>query len=678
MVSIMAFIMCAEYVYFIMPELIPEGHPIIEFFLPLVVNYRLNVRIAFVLVSILAFAVSQHSQFLSDVVRNSISSRLIVFSTFIASAVYLVICEKLSFEVYTFLYPLAILIFQITGFIIANLFKSKRGKLADFGFKPTKHLRDTENSFNWHSKKDGYINITNPFQGSLVIGGAGAGKSYTVAEPMIEQAVEKGYTMFIYDYKMPTLSRYVLDCVVNSGIKPAQKDENGNWIGEHIPLENDRRRLYMIQFQDPLRSHRVNPISPRYMDIPAQANEYAMAIMNNLVPDMAKKEDFFSISAVAYLKAIFWFLREEAPESCTLPHAISIALQPYRKVLTALQINDKAYDMIASIKTADDKNAEGQLAGVVASLQTPIDRINSPEIYWILSGDEVDLDVNNPENPSIVCMGNVPKLDKTYGPVCALIATAVMKNINEQGRLKSMFMLDEAPTLMVPGISRLPATARSNKVATVFMAQDVSQIEGMYGEHESRSIIGNLGNQFWGMVNDTKTAGMATDMIGKMDKEMKSINASISKGGQKSKSEGEQYSVQKHELIEKSEVMQLEMGRFVGKVTDTPKEDPAVFSVRPDIVKQPGGYAFNEFVRVVDGKGVHQQYNEAQMKELIDDNYKAIRKKAAELIDVSARVVCAQDVQLEHKTFPEHFDGQGNRIKDLYGNAVNEFGEVEY
>ena len=57
-----------------------------------------------------------------------------------------------------------------------------------------------------HKVRNGWINIVNPFRGTLVLGTPGSGKSYSVYTPFMEQMIKKGYTMFVYDFKYPALT----------------------------------------------------------------------------------------------------------------------------------------------------------------------------------------------------------------------------------------------------------------------------------------------------------------------------------------------------------------------------------------------------------------------------------------------------------------------------------------
>ena len=479
-----------------------------------------------------------------------------------------------------------------------------------FGLKNETRKIENSDSFNWKGKDDngrtGYINITNPFQGILVIGGAGAGKSYTVAEPITDQAVGKGYTGLLYDFKFPVLTKEMHKAFINHGVKD--------------------RKLWIVNFRDMERTHRVNPIHPDNMPVSAFANEYTLAVLKNLKKDWIQKQDFWADNAIAFLKAIIWFLKKNEPQICTLPHAVSLALSEYPKVLNVLAQDQECNGMIRSLITAHELEAESQVAGVVSSLQTPIDKLNTPEIFWVLSGNDFSLDLNNPEDPSVLCIGNDPELQDTFSPVISLIATVVMKKINQQKKRRSFFMLDEAPTIFIPNLHNLPATARSNKVATIYMAQDLSQMEMMYGKEQARVLIANLGNQFYGMVNDSTTAEHASKIFGKAEKKVETTSSSTSSGKSSSSSKSKSYSFQEKELVPASEIMNLPLGKFVGKVTGS--KNP-LFKLKPHIEKDHSEYAFEPFYIFPTIAGDR----DSDIQIVLQDNYRKIKNEVKEMLE---------------------------------------------
>jgi type IV secretory pathway TraG/TraD family ATPase VirD4 len=187
-----------------------------------------------------------------------------------------------------------------------------------------------------------------------------------------------------------------------------------------------------------------------------------------------------------------------------------------------------------------------------------------PEIFWVLSGSDFSLDLNNPDDKKFLCVGNNPALSQTYAPVIALIISASLKQMNQQGKAKSVVILDEAPTIFIPNFAQIPATARSNRVATFYCAQDISQIVDSYGETPSETIISNLGNQFYGRTTNPKTAKRVSELFGKDDMEFSS--RSVSKG--KQVTHGHSTSFQLRDRLKPQEMMGLSAGTFVGIIAE--------------------------------------------------------------------------------------------------------------
>ena len=672
-----------HYLDVVRPEWLPHNI-LMDAIVPAAYNGRWEIRISFVLVTLLTALISPASDSLGDdLARNQKLKVMTVFMLIIS--LYLILnIENYPFVMFAVLYPLAILIFLATSFVVANLLKFKKDKFdIKFGFSKNfkKFERPEKQSFHLFSKLDGWINIENIYRGMLIIGGAGSGKSFTIIEPFIQQffglwaQVQKAGTGLIFDFKMNqnfsanpkqwALGRYCYMMFLLYNKHPAKKDANGKWIGEHGP-KNDRRRFWVINFKDPRYSHRLNPISPQYLETPGYANEYAMSLLTNLEPKWAKGDrDFFANSAIGYLKAIIWFLKSEYPELCTLPHAITVALQPYNKVLAALSLNPECLEMLGSLAVADEKNADGQLAGVDASLKTPLDKINSPEIFWVLSGNNFSLRLNDKENPGVMCLGSDPELQDTYSPVCALIATVARKVMNETDRLPSVYLLDEFPQLNIPNLDALPAVSRSNDLAVVLAGQTRAQAIKNYGKEAADALFANLGNQFFGQLNDQAEQEQVSKIVGQREK----INISYTDTkpvGEGNKSTAEASSIQKDSLIHSHEFAILETGRFVGKAAET-KLDPktqkpmydAFFNVRPEIDRP---FIAHDFPTIVKHPEDSREITKEEMQKYMFENARHIKLECQIMIDRCARAACAAGKANEEKVFPKHFQKIGNEV----------------
>ena len=393
------------------------------------------------------------------------------------------------------------------------------------------------------------IRLTNPFRGVLILGGAGAGKSKSLIEPIITQTIAQRYAGLLYDFKFPTLARVAVHA----------------WQQYHPSTS-----FYYVNFEDLTRSHRVNPLHPATMPTQSHADEYARAILFNLKPDAIKKSDFWTDSAQSYLTALIWFLREEHPQLCTLPHVMALAFQPTVDVVALLSTNPETRGTIASLRESVQRKAEGQTAGVVSTLQTALRRINTKEIVWVLSGDDFTLNINDPDAPKFVTLGNSPTLSSTFAPILALLATVAIKQMNQQHKAPSAIILDEAPTLFIPGFEQLPATGRSNGIATVFGAQDISQIEDMYGRSKKDALLANLNNQFFGRVGHRETAQYVADLWGKEDVRQRTEGQNeSSRNFETTQGRSLSHSYTERNRVRIQDVLELNTGEFYGQLVES-------------------------------------------------------------------------------------------------------------
>ncbi|GAB2559756.1 type IV secretory system conjugative DNA transfer family protein [Spirosoma aerophilum] len=434
-------------------------------------------------------------------------------------------------------------------FMVVLRFKGKKGPAIGQVSQTTKTGKKVEDYVYRLVTTKGYLFLTNPFAGILVIGGAGAGKSFSVIEPIIVQTIEQGHAGLLYDFKFPTLAK-----IAQGAMKRFPSDT----------------KSYIVNFDDLTRSHRVNPIKPETLHTASNARAAAQTIIKNLFPPGKGGDNFFVKNATTYLTGIIWFLKKEHPELCTLPHAMAMANEPVSKVVALLRENREVAGTIASIRTAVDEKAGGQIAAVVATLQDALSILNTPEIAWVLSGDDFDLNLNNPKSPKFVTIGNNPRLAGTYSPVIALIATMALGEMNQQGKIPSAVILDEAPTLYIPDFATIPATARSNKVATVFGAQDFSQIVSMYGQDEKDTIIANMANKFYGRVNHQQTAQYICTMWGKEQVLQRSESTSdASEQSMKTYQKSHQVSITDRDRVTIQQVLELQTGEFFGQLVES-------------------------------------------------------------------------------------------------------------
>lgn len=396
----------------------------------------------------------------------------------------------------------------------------------------------------------GWINMVNPFRGSAVYGLPGSGKSFSVYNPCIEQMISKGYAMYCYDFKYPDLTEVVY-----------------NELLENYDNYDVKPEFCVINFKDPRYSYRCNPIHSRYIVDPADTTEIAELVMLNINKSAVEKEDFFSMSAKVYLDALVWFLKiyrdpvtGEQGKYCTFPHVIELMGQDYKDVFNIMTLYPELETKIKPFQSALDAGAQDQLQGQIASAQIPLNKFVSPALYWVLSGDDFSLDINDPKHPKLLCVGNDPDRQTIYGTTLALFTSRMFKLINHKHKRHCAVLLDELPTIFLKGLDNLIATARSNKVAIILGAQDKSQLIRDYTEKEANVIFNTVGNIFSGAVAG-KTAEEFSKSFGREWRAQQSQTQSID-------SESIQNSFQQQEILPQSKIETLTQGYFFGRVAD--------------------------------------------------------------------------------------------------------------
>lgn len=398
----------------------------------------------------------------------------------------------------------------------------------------------------WH---DGWINVVLPQRGCIVVGSPGSGKSYCVINQFIKQQIEKGYALYCYDFKFPDLSLIVYN---------------------HLLKNKDKYKanvqFYVINFDDPRHSHRCNPINPTFMSDIADAYESAYVIMLNLNRTWIQKQgDFFVESPIVLFAAIIWYLKiYENGKYCTFPHAIELLNKPYSDIFTILTSYRELENYLSPFMDAWKGGAMEQLQGQIASAKIPLSRMISPSLYWIMSGDDFTLDINNPDEPKVLCVGNNPDRQNIYSAALGLYNARIVKMVNRKGKLKCSILVDEVPTIYFKGLDTLIATARSSKVAVCLGAQDFSQLVRDYGEKEARVIQNTVGNIFSGQVLG-ETAKNLSERFGKVLQQRKSVNMTR-------EDTSTSISTQLDSLIPASKISNLSQGMFVGSVCDSFRE----------------------------------------------------------------------------------------------------------
>ena len=431
-------------------------------------------------------------------------------------------------------------------------------------FLKTKKNVSSLETFNLKTKKS-TLEIKNPYAGIYIQGGAGSGKTESLLKPFIKQGIEQNFAYIIYDFKgdLSLFEKQLLEA-------------------------NNIHDSYTLNFKEPLLSNRFNPINPNFLNSPAEVFELSKTLFYNLSPGSIKQSNnnYFLDEAINLFTAVVLFFKNKHKEYCTIPHIISsLAQVPLNKMIKLVSSDFEALPYIASLKNVSELGANKQLAGVTGTLQGNLAKFSSKELFWILSGNDFTPDINNPDNIKRLTIINNSVLPNFYAPLIATVINVCLKNMNDQGKHKSAVYLDEAPTLYIPEFEQIPATARSNKIATIYATQDYMQIVDKYGREKAQTIISNLASQFFGRTTNVESIKLISELFGKYDKvfqtQSTSKSAEIFDVGDFKRSRSKNESIQERYRVTSDELIDLNPGEFYS-ITGTTREK-STFKRIPEI-----------------------------------------------------------------------------------------------
>lgn len=449
---------------------------------------------------------------------------------------------------------------NISKFLKEGLLKD-RFNLENESFEQCQELQENKYSVNipmrYYYKgkfRKGWVNIVNPFRGTWVVGTPGSGKTFSIIEPFIRQHSAKGFSMVVYDYKFPTLATKLY---------------------YHYKLNQKQGKLphgckfNIVNFVDVEYSKRVNPIQLKYINSLAAASETAETLLESL--QKGKKEggggsdQFFQTSAVNFLAACIYFFcnwekepydkdgniltaeKNQDPQTkrmiptgrvfdangnevepaywlgrySDMPHILSFLNESYQTIFEVLETDNEVAPLLGPFQTAMKNKAFEQLEGMIGTLRVYTSRLATKESYWVFhkDGDDFDLKVSDPQNPSYLVIANDPEMESIIGALNALILNRLITRVNS-GLGKNVpvsIIVDELPTLYFHKIDRLIGTARSNKVSVALGFQELPQLEADYGKVGMQKIITTVGNVVSGSARSKETLEwLSSDIFGKV------------------------------------------------------------------------------------------------------------------------------------------------------------------
>jgi hypothetical protein len=488
------------------------------------------------------------------------------------------------------------------------------------GFQQEERLIETEFSLNlkaqyrWKGKtRESYINLINPRRAILIMGSPGSGKSWFIIEPFITQLIEKGFALFVYDFKYPALTHLVY-----------------NQFLRHRDKYPPCTSFYNINFTDLSHSHRCNLIEPATMEYLTDAIGASRTILLSMNKTWVNKQgEFFVESPVNFLAALIWYLRKfDGGRYCTLPHAIELAQAPYEKLFTLLNTEQDIQTLVNPFIEALRNKTMEMLDSQVSSAKIPLGRLASPDLYYILTGNDLSLDINDPAAPKILCLGGAPPRQEGLAPVLSLYIDRLNKLINKQGKHPCALVCDEVATVRAYSILNTIATARSNNIIPILAVQDLSQLRTQYSREEADVILNITGNLICGQVGGETARWVSERFPGTMQyKTTVSVNSSDTSV---SKSE------QTVAAISPSTIATLSSGEFVGIIADDPGMEMEFKAFHAKMVKDPASIDKDHrqelpVVRPVDAA-------------VVEANFRKVKKEVFELVDSEMKRILGDPV----------------------------------
>lgn len=425
-------------------------------------------------------------------------------------------------------------------------------------------------------EKNSWINIVNARRGILVLGSPGSGKSRFIIEPILRQLMAKGMAIFLYDLKYDSLSRQAYNLFLQ--------------YRKRYPAGT---RYYCINFTDISRSHRCNLLEPETMSWISDAIGASRTILLSMNRIWARQQgEFFVESATNFLAALIWFLRKyEGGRYCTLPHVIELAQVGYDKLFSVLSLEPEVQVLINPFIETYKNGTLKMLDGQVSGARIPLGRLASPDVYYILTGNDFTLDINAPAAPKIFCLGGDISRQEALAPVISLYIDRLNRLVNQPRKYPCALVCDEFATLRAYSMAETIATARSNNIVPVLAIQDLNQLYTRYSREEADAIINIAGNVLCGQAGG-ETARWVSERFPKVQKDRTSVSTNSS-------DTAINHSLQWEPMVTPATIANLSSGEFVGVVADDPDVELELKAFHAKVRREEGEVLGNEPLPVV-------------------------------------------------------------------------------
>ena len=432
-------------------------------------------------------------------------------------------------------------------------------------FLQTEKIIKTNDSINlmykyyYNGWRKGFINMIATTRATMVMGTAGSGKTASILVPALWQSIYKGQSGILYDFKYPSMTLEAFNAyfkaIKNNPYVFGKKNDDSPIIPE----------FKVVNFSDLKTSSRVNPIDPIYIKNINSAQEAAKTLLVNINRSwIGKESEFFNASGISLVTMAIYYLKIVSEKHnryvCTIPHMIELINTNINEQIKVYNRYPELRSLSGTFQVAIDAGAGKQLAGQVASATTALSTLASKEAYWVLSRNDFMLNVNNPNKPIILCLGNDRESRTTFGAIIAVFFSSAFK-LMKKGDRRGFVMVDELPTVFLNDISYVINTIREIGVSVWLGIQDLAQLVNDYKKEGADVVMNACGSIFWGTVN-FETAEKVSKIFGNTNQ--RKINVNVGK------SDSVDYSISSDAkpLLPPSVMTVLSPGRFAGKIAD--------------------------------------------------------------------------------------------------------------
>lgn len=355
-----------------------------------------------------------------------------------------------------------------------------------------------------------------------------------------EDAIMKWKTGFIYDFKDVDYTQTAYNLTKKYGYP---------------------HKFYYVSFDKPERSYRFNPL--KVVKDRTELMQLMEDVLLALLPKGEKQNEWVA-GGLGILRGVAFRFWDEFPEYCTLPHIMAFIMTASTKQLSIFLQQNLVAEMMAGAYLKAEGSEKTQ-ASYLSTLCNNLSTISqNEEIAYILSGDDFDFNLIDPEDPKLFAISNNFSKNSVYAPVIGMLMSISTRQFTMQNKVPFVYFLDEMTTVNIKNFETLPSVLREYKVGFVLLTQSGAKLEALYGKLDRASVEANFGIQFFGRTKDVEALKYYPQMFGKEEKERKS--RSTGKSGSSS-NRSVTISSQKEDIYQGRDFADLEPGEFIGSAT---------------------------------------------------------------------------------------------------------------